>query len=498
MQNLGKLYVLCVFSFGLVYGAGVKATVDTVEVFKGNPVTLRIKATGDNAVIPKILKVADAPVIGISKSTSRHMRIVNGSLESEKILTHAIQFVPEQNMTIPGYTVNIDGSEYHTNPIDIKVVTSQASSTQNTNLFSLQMKANKTKVMVGESFLVTVYFSLNDTVRLSQDVQYTPPRLSDFVVTDTVEQQAYKKGQYRVQEVRYILTATKEGNFTISPAQAKIGLPDKRRQDVFGFSFGTKWMQTFSNSLDIEVIPQIQESDLLGDFRIDARIDRQEVKANKPVNLIVKIEGKGNLEGFDFPKYEIDGVTIYSDEATIDTKVVDGALYSIYSKSFVFISDRDFVIPAQSFSMLTLKDKSLQQLTIPSYDITVKQDEHGVAIGSHTEQKPLVQTNISKDEPIQNIETKKQEGYETMGWWMLLIAFISGALSMYFVQLVPGLKARKRSPYNESEALKILYAHMSEDSEVEAMVRKLYAKKNGDTSVVIDKKELKKMVERFS
>jgi hypothetical protein len=38
---------------------------------------------------------------------------------------------------------------------------------------------------------------------------------------------------------------------------------------------------------------------------------------------------------------------------------------------------------------------------------------------------------------------------------------------------------------------------MSEDATVEAMVRKLYAKKNGDSSVTIDKKELRAMVERF-
>jgi hypothetical protein len=39
---------------------------------------------------------------------------------------------------------------------------------------------------------------------------------------------------------------------------------------------------------------------------------------------------------------------------------------------------------------------------------------------------------------------------------------------------------------------------MSEDPEVEAMVRKLYAKKNGDKSVIIDKKELRALVEKYA
>ena len=59
------------------------------------------------------------------------------------------------------------------------------------------------------------------------------------------------------------------------------------------------------------------------------------------------------------------------------------------------------------------------------------------------------------------------------------------------------LNSQSASPYKEEEALKLLYAHMSEDSKVEEMVRKLYAKKNGDKSVQIDKKALKEMVERF-
>jgi len=53
------------------------------------------------------------------------------------------------------------------------------------------------------------------------------------------------------------------------------------------------------------------------------------------------------------------------------------------------------------------------------------------------------------------------------------------------------------SPFKESEALKILYAHINDDKEAEEMVRRLYAKKNGDKSVIIDKKELKALVEKY-
>jgi hypothetical protein len=59
------------------------------------------------------------------------------------------------------------------------------------------------------------------------------------------------------------------------------------------------------------------------------------------------------------------------------------------------------------------------------------------------------------------------------------------------------LLKHKRKSYKESEALKILYGHISKDAEVEEMVRKLYARKNGDKSVEINKKRLNELVECF-
>ena len=49
-------------------------------------------------------------------------------------------------------------------------------------------------------------------------------------------------------------------------------------------------------------------------------MDAQSVKANKPVNLTVKIKGNGTLEDFEFSAFEIDGVTVYSDDAVITTE----------------------------------------------------------------------------------------------------------------------------------------------------------------------------------
>jgi len=497
MRSLGKLWVIMALIFAVANAASVKATVNTVEVVKGNPVQLRIKATGGSVDFPKILMVADAPVTARSTSSSQNWSMGNGSVTREQTTTKVIQFIPEHNMTIPSYTVSIGGKEYKTDPIEITVVKASSVNNQNSGLFSLQMKASKTKVMLGESLMVTVYFSLKNGVRLSQEVQYNPPTFPGFSVTDMGEQNSYIKGNYQVQEIRYILTAQEEGKLTISSAQAKVGLADRSRRDIFGMTFGTKWKQTVSNSLEIEVLPQAKESDLVGEFIIDASVDTQEVKANKPVNLTVNIAGKGSLESFEFPKYEIDGVTVYSDEAKVETKVVNGELHSTYSKSFAFISGEDFTIPSRSFSMLTPVEHEITPLEIKSYDIKIKAAHAAASSSSKPHTTGVVQTNMSQAVQTKEVIVEKEVEVRSVAWWMLAAAFALGALFMAVLRWLPKLKNRSASPYKESEALKILYAHMSEDAEVEAMVRKLYARKNGDKSVQIDKKVLKKMVEKL-
>ena len=497
MRNLGKVLLVMTLAVQSLWSDGVEAIVSSTEIVNGNPVQLQIKATGDDAQFPDIQMIDGHSVVGTNSGRSSSYSYINGKMKSQYTTTKTYTFIPNQNVSIPSYEVKIDGKSYKTQPIEIKMVKSNAPVGQNNNIFSLQMRANKTKVMVGESLMVIVYFSLKNGVRLSQDIQYTAPSFSGFIVTEGGDQNAYIKGNYQVQEVRYILTPQEEGNFTVTPAHAKVGVADRSRRDIFGMNFGTKWKQMASNSLEIEVLPQAKESDLVGDFTVDATIDAEEVKANKPVNLTVKIEGKGNLESFEFPKYEIDGVTVYSDEAKIETKVVDGELYSSYSKSFAFISEDDFKIPGRSFSMLTPEDQQMKELNVNAYEVTIKQSSTSASLSVKPHTNGIVQTKIAQPLSTQEASKEKRVEVKTVAWWMLVAAFALGALFIIVLQRLPRLKSRSTNPYKESEALKILYAHMSEDTEVEEIVRKLYARKNGDKTVEIDKKVLKEMVERF-
>ncbi|CAA6819781.1 MAG: Unknown protein, partial [uncultured Sulfurovum sp.] len=62
--------------------------------------------------------------------------------------------------------------------------------------------------------------------------------------------------------------------------------------------------------------------------------------------------------------------------------------------------------------------------------------------------------------------------------------------------VLPKFKRKERHGKYE-EALKVLYPKMGESKEVEEMVRQLYAQKNGNKSIEIDKNALKVLVEKY-
>jgi len=211
----------------------------------------------------------------------------------------------------------------------------------------------------------------------------------------------------------------------------------------------------------------------------------------------VKIEGEGSLEDLEFPNYEIDGVTVYSDDAKVESNLVGDKLHSTLTKSFAFISDHDFSIPVRNFSVYDTKKGKVNNLEIPAYKIKVEAGKIAAPVPS-TAAKGAVQTNLKQEDTPQNSVSKKEAESKNVALWMLVVAFVLGILFMYLLRYLPtGKWKRDKNPFKESEALKILYAHMSEDRDAEEMVRKLYAKKNGDKSVIIDKKVLKTLVEKY-
>jgi len=479
----------------------VKVLVSDTEIIAGKVIRIKIRATGDKVTFPDIEEIDGVKVLEKYERVTNMFHYVNGVLKKERT-TLVMTFAPHHDVTIPSYAIEIDGKVYHSKPVKIKVHPVSDANLENSNRFFLELKADKTSAIIGEPILVTVFFSLKLGLKLAEAPQYSEPEFKGFFSQEIGEEKVYREGTRQITELKYLLTPLSEGDFYVGPARAKLAVADRNKVDMFG-RFVASTVPIASNRVKIHVAKNPKESDLVGHFSIESSVDKVDVKANRPVNLTVKITGDGILDDLVFPDYEMAGVTVYSDDAEVSTTLQGKQIKSSYVKRFAFISDHDFTIPSRTISAYDMESQTVKYLEIPAYDIKVE-GRSAVAAGETKKENAggggQVQTNLKIPEEIRH-DTEAftlsvdEENREKL---LLILAFVSGMIVMYLLRYLPGLKVKRHfGRYEETEALQILYPHISRSAEVEEMVHQLYAKKSGDKNMVIDKIKLKMLVKKY-
>jgi hypothetical protein len=359
--------------------------------------------------------------------------------------------------------------------------------------FALDMELSKTEVFVGEPIIAKIKFRQKKGINLL-DIEYQQPKFKGFFSKLIGEQKNYDKGNYSYMELQYLLIAKRDGEIRVDPARARVAESSGKRGNFGFFSETPKWSRLISKSPLVTIKKLKGDFDVMGHYLLDDSIDSKEVDANRPVNLKIQLQGEGSLDDYEGLEFDLSGVTVYSDNAKIDSKLVGEELRSRYTKQFVFISEHDFTIPSRSVHVYNYKTGEIEELKTKEYKIKVK----------GASKKSITPTVYTKNRI--NSSTDKQEeieykiNWEVPSWFMLLGAFIFGIVMTFVGQrYLPSLAKFRFSRFgiDIDEALALLYPKMSDSREVEEMVRELYAKKQGK-KVEIDKRLLKSLMKRYS
>ena len=519
MSIPGKTYMkiilmLLVMSVSL-FGAGVKLRLSSTEVVEGNALTVQIVAEGKNIVFPSIDNVGGFPVEGSSVSSKMESTYINGTFSSKSLKTLRFAFYPEMEMTIPAFKVSIDGKSYETKPVKIRVIKPSAATATSANGYTLRIKSNKSKVYVGEPFIVTVDFFEPRNSAVSK-VEYTPPKFKDFFSQALGDEKLKRSAGGTLHQLQYLVSAKKEGNLTIFPPKARVGMRSfsGADRDPWGFfANDLKWQSVRAAPLSVEVKPVPASVDLIGHFTVQSSVDHTSVKPNTPVTYTLRISGEGSLDDIADPKFDLPGVTVYGDDAKTSSKVVGNKVQSQYERKYVFISDQDFTIPSLTFRGFDYLSGNTKKIATKVHKIRVDSSGVAAAVPHVTPGKNLVKKAAMKESKKSDKEVnasiledkayyKEQETkkYTFYSFWMIVLAFISGMLLILLIQKIMAYAKqrrgiRKRGNYSEKEALKLLYPHTNHNKKVETMVRKLYEKEGGNNAVIIDREELNRMVD---
>ncbi len=333
ISNLGRIVFLLLFTNILF--ANISVTVDKKLFYKGDTVTLQIKATGEDIEFPNLKDIAGFPIIGTS--TSEQIYVVNGKTTRGKIVNY--MFVPNNSMVIPSFIVKVNGGNFKTNPISIKQTIPQVSKGKDDIV--LLLETNKDKVYVGEAIVTTVIFKYKVGINLV-DAKLEPFKPNNFWVKGLKGEEPKEENGYMVYKSSFLIFPQRSGNLRLENQLISVALKDVN-------SYDTKQVKIFSNNKVIKVLPLSSGLSVQGKYTINATVDKTETSSNDPTNLTISIDGLGNIDDIEEFTLDLPEQVVYSSKPTITSGLQDGNYRGTFTQKISIISDKDFEIPEITF-----------------------------------------------------------------------------------------------------------------------------------------------------
>lgn len=482
MKSLGSIFIVIAALYSGLY-AGVKAELSRDSVSLGESVILRLHVDANSVEEPVVSKLCGVKVISSSHSTN--MQIVNGNYTKTQLFSYS--FSPMATCKIAPIAVKIDGKEVLTKELTLTV---KPMSISKETPFILTMESEKTSVFVGEPFKITVKLKQRHNAQ-AVDSKFSAPELKNFWTKAQEQGKRYEEGDYSITEVTYIVAAQKSGTLHIGRSQLQIAQRTHSR-DAWGQWFPQlQWRSFFSNEIDMQVKELPQGVSLVGDFRIVAQLDKNEVAPNDAVNLTLQISGSGNFEDIGSLKPFIDGVNIFEEDAKIQASIKNGSYEGIWQQKMALVSENNYTIPSINVKYFDPQSQTIKTIATRAFHVKVK---------GKAKKEESVKIERSRDDNIPTQLATSIQVEDNYLWIMTLIGgFAFGVLSM----LVPWKRFRKEEDvYNalnmrdEKSILNFLLNHM-EDAEASAIVQQLEQKLYEGKSITIDKKTLKALIKRL-
>ncbi len=399
------------FAQGLSFTATAKTVVRVGENFQLN---FKVNAKGKGFKGPNIsnFQVLSGP----NTSTSSSVQIINGKVTSKAdyIFAYVLRATNEGTFTIPGASINVDGKNYTSNSLTIKVVkgssqqadgTSDSEDTSN-DLYVRAFISNPTPYL-GEQTIVTYKLFTNipvsnlDLNKISSFPGFWAKDLLQNKKDLSQTREIINSKEYVVAEIRkFALFPQRSGEMTIEPgeigcvAQIQKGNSRRKSSDPFFDSFFNDPFfnkryenvekQLLSNSLKINVksLPTQNKpadfSGAVGNFTFNSQISETEVKTNEAITLKFTLQGKGNIELIDPPTVAFPpDFEIYDPDVSSNIKANSSGVSGIRTFEYLIIprNPGDFTIKPVTLSYFDVAKNSYSTLGSPEYNIKVHKGE---------------------------------------------------------------------------------------------------------------------------
>lgn len=420
----------------------VQATISESKIFTGERIILSVEISGNfnNVSRPVLPDFSGLRLLSNTPSTSRSFSYVNGESSTTYAYKYSLIAQDEGDYTIPAVSIEIDGTEYRTDPIQVAVVNRNATAnnpggSSRPDIF-LRLEVSNESPVTGEQLIsnVVLYFKSGLEVNSYQPIpgwkaegfwkeeldSGRRPR-AESVILDGVR---YRKARLQ----QFSLFPTKAGQLTISPYEIVVSVRSTSSRRGMGGSifggFGTNQrrveLKTEPVDIEVESLPGISDASYIGavgSFDISRQISSRDVLVGETVEVETRVDGTGNIPLISKPDYELpDGLEVYDPQESSSINRANQQISGTKTFTDVVIARRPgtFRLPEANIAYYNPREGRYVTQTLPPITFTVNKDPNAVATSSQQptfDLKPV--TGLASWSPAGQSSTASLVGL----WW---------------------------------------------------------------------------------
>lgn len=418
-------------------------------------------------------------LMGPSTSQSSSIQIINGKTTQTSSFSYIfiLRAKKEGKFTIRPASIKVDGKTYESNTLTIQVVKGQpqqqsggssqqgmqdeeeapAANISKDNLF-VRIAVDKSNVSKGEQILSTVKLYISQNVPLQGFDEVKLPTYEGFWTKDievptqvNFNREVYNGKIYQVGILKKtILFPQQTGSIKINPFEITCLIRQRVRQqqsffDDFFDNYRVVKAKVISDpvTLNVKELPNqpANYSGAVGNFSIDASIDKSTVKANEAVTLKLTVNGSGNLTLINAPKIELPQDFEAYEPKTSDRVVAsDNGLNGSITFEYLFIPRfaGNFTIPAVEFVFFNPSSRQFETRKTEAFNIKVEKgadDSNSSVVSSFSKEDVKM---IGKDirfikQDKAKLEPKGSSFYGTFGFYAIYLISIAGFVAFFVI-----------------------------------------------------------------
>jgi hypothetical protein len=399
MLKIGNLILalLLVLPAALVAQDDIVVTTSASErtVRKGDRFALSIEIKGSqfrNVTRPTLPGIPGVVLQSAQPSTSTNYSFVNGVASRTYTFTYVYQADRVGSITIPTFSVTVDGREYLTNAFTMTVLDRDTSEPEESAEIYIRMEVSERRPVVGEQLLAELVLYFKPTIEILQFQIANSWRTDGFWkeslddgTTPVAENIVIRGERYRRAVLsKHALFPNRSGELSIGEQPVTVTVRTAGRYaDPFNVFFGNQRavdLSTDAIGIRVAALPEPESGtsiNAVGDFKITRRISNPTVSVGEAIELVTEISGSGNLALLTKPEYELpEGFETYQPSEDLNLTPTATAITGTRTFRDVIIARRGgtYTLPAAELAVYNPRRNEYQVTTLGAVIITVNRD----------------------------------------------------------------------------------------------------------------------------